>query len=397
MEFHFPPGQNYDCVQCGRSCQGNLQVRADPFFEKEMRKSPLAESYTKETGLRPIHRGEEGFRVLRRQDEQCIFLDQDNLCKVHAEHGSEAKPLACRLFPFSVTPTPDGYFVRLSFYCTAVKANHGRQAIEHRKDLESLLERIEFKKVGFEPIHLAGGTYFDWPAYKAFESWLQGLFDGRDFKQAMAFGLTAASELMSTSGTITLQRMQELIAAGPQDRVSQDPFVTSTLNYGTVACIARIAARNFDECQEITDALWEGGMLRFQHWAWTGTTAQVMQVAGKTASTPLLVRYLDSLLFGKQLAEGRSVFSNLLVFYRLPDWIVFYAALSCLERGEEVPDDTDLERALDFLEQNFLTHGRRLEDLHEVIADSVLQQVLYQDLESQETGDESQPHLGQES
>ncbi len=359
-------------------------MRADPYFEKAMRGSALFKEYQDRTGYRPIHRGDQGFRVLRRDGDGCIFLDSDSLCKVHAQHGMESKPLACRLFPFAVTPTPDGYFVRLSHYCTAVKQNSGRPASVHIEELTSILERIEFQGVGFEPILLAAGTYLDWGAFKRFEAWILETAKASHFKQAFALALSLAAEFLEQAGTVSEATIEERLQRPVEDRVSANPFVNSTVNYGTVACIARLAASDFEHCQRITEALWDGGELTFPDRSWTGSTKKLLEVASRTPYHEMIDRYYRSLLHGKQLAEARTVFTNLLVYYRISDWIAFYAALSCLERGEETPTAEDIAFGIDQLESHILTHGRSLDDLHEVISDSVLQQLLYKDMDEAE-------------
>lgn len=53
---------------------------------------------------------EEGgsWRYLRRVNGRCLFLKPDGLCGVHATAGREAKPDACRLFPFDAVRTVEG-------------------------------------------------------------------------------------------------------------------------------------------------------------------------------------------------------------------------------------------------------------------------------------------------
>lgn len=53
---------------------------------------------------------EEGgsWRYLRRVNGRCLFLKPDGLCGVHATAGRDAKPDACRLFPFDAVRTVEG-------------------------------------------------------------------------------------------------------------------------------------------------------------------------------------------------------------------------------------------------------------------------------------------------
>ena len=51
-------------------------------------------------------------------DGGCHFLMPDKLCRVHAEHGEEAKPEGCRKFPLGVTRTPEGLRLTTEHRCT---------------------------------------------------------------------------------------------------------------------------------------------------------------------------------------------------------------------------------------------------------------------------------------
>jgi Fe-S-cluster containining protein len=48
----------------------------------------------------------------------CPFLQEDNLCRVHATLGPQSKPATCRLFPFYLVATPSGVRVATSHRCT---------------------------------------------------------------------------------------------------------------------------------------------------------------------------------------------------------------------------------------------------------------------------------------
>lgn len=47
----------------------------------------------------------------------CVFLRSDNLCRVHAELGVDAKPATCRRYPFNLVATPRGLRVATPHRC----------------------------------------------------------------------------------------------------------------------------------------------------------------------------------------------------------------------------------------------------------------------------------------
>jgi lysine-N-methylase len=57
----------------------------------------------------------------------CIFLTEDNLCRIHRDLGESAKPLVCRLFPFQLVPLEDFAYVTLRQYCPSAAAERGRR------------------------------------------------------------------------------------------------------------------------------------------------------------------------------------------------------------------------------------------------------------------------------
>ena len=72
-------------------------------------------------------RGEGDAYKLRMEKGRCVFLDENNLCKIHSKVGYDAKPEGCKAFPLHVAEVAGETRVRLSFYCPAVTANQGKR------------------------------------------------------------------------------------------------------------------------------------------------------------------------------------------------------------------------------------------------------------------------------
>ena len=64
--------------------------------------------------------------LARRDDGACVFLGDENQCRIHEHFGSDAKPLMCRLFPFGFFPVGDRIAVDVSFACRSVSEGTGR-------------------------------------------------------------------------------------------------------------------------------------------------------------------------------------------------------------------------------------------------------------------------------
>lgn len=61
--------------------------------------------------------GKEFLGMARGEDEHCLAQGEDLLCDIHREHGSAAKPVACRLFPLRFYRSPRGIHVSLLLAC----------------------------------------------------------------------------------------------------------------------------------------------------------------------------------------------------------------------------------------------------------------------------------------
>jgi lysine-N-methylase len=122
--------QRYSCHGCGNCCRDfTVQLRDEDLAKL------AAQDWERILG-EPVTVAFRGTRYLRqREDGACVFLMPDGLCRIHADHGFEAKPIACQLFPFHVAPTERGVAMGLSFACQSVQENKGAALRTHTGDL----------------------------------------------------------------------------------------------------------------------------------------------------------------------------------------------------------------------------------------------------------------------
>jgi len=131
--------QQYSCLNCGRGCRSFLVTISD----KQARQIEQLRNWPEELGVkelfvsaRPAHK--KGLGLARRENGDCVFLSSDNLCLIHKLHGLKAKPHACQLFPFVLTPFDGRLKVGLRFDCPGVCNSGGRQLSEYMKELRYL-------------------------------------------------------------------------------------------------------------------------------------------------------------------------------------------------------------------------------------------------------------------
>jgi lysine-N-methylase len=148
-QIHLPPGARFTCHQCGDCC------RSFPVSLSDEETKAYAERDWSQ--VLPGHAGPVFFesstgpgrsaRFLHRQvDGSCIFLDSErNLCRIHDKLGEAAKPLACRLFPFTVVPgdlEDPRPRVGCHFACKGLAAGDGKPVAGERRALESLVQEL---------------------------------------------------------------------------------------------------------------------------------------------------------------------------------------------------------------------------------------------------------------
>jgi len=130
--------QRYSCHGCGNCCRDfTVQLRDD-----DLRK--LREQQWEQKLGGPVTIGFRGVTYLRqREDGACVFLMDDGRCRIHHEFGFAAKPIACQLFPFHLTPGAHGIVQGLNFACQSVLENKGAELRTHGGDLGRMAGELQ--------------------------------------------------------------------------------------------------------------------------------------------------------------------------------------------------------------------------------------------------------------
>jgi len=135
--------QRYGCLCCGAGCRSFL-IPVRPYEQEAIEaltdwrtKLGVGTLFVKTRQSRPW-----GVALAKHADGRCVFLGADNLCEIHRSFGLAAKPLACQLFPFVLTPFGDEIRVGLRFECQAVAENKGKVLTDHRRELNGLIKKL---------------------------------------------------------------------------------------------------------------------------------------------------------------------------------------------------------------------------------------------------------------
>lgn len=343
----FLPDQSYDCVQCGRSCQG-WDVQVDLATRGRIRGSELELRVLQETGLETTLVGDRRV-VMARRNDACIYLDGDNLCRIHGQMGAGAKPHGCRQFPFFLVETPEDTFVGLSFYCTAAHRNQGRPLEAHEADIEGLLRKVPARRVGFSPLTLEDGRELSWDDYLRLEETVRdGLSHDRP-ERVLSAAVWGACRAVNEGAPLEI----DLAAADFIDR-SAEMFDARLLCLCVL--VASREAASVEEAWAMTEAIKNDEVVTLARTGWTGRRSEVDAL---TADLPPWIddeirRYLRALVFRKFLALDRPVLQNLLALYMLPPLLRTYSVFCSLARRAPL-DREDYYRAVSETEKD-LSH-----------------------------------------
>jgi lysine-N-methylase len=131
--------EKWDCHTCGICCKGHTILLDEEDLAKldgqgwEKKPEFAGVQITKKLTLLGSQ------RVLnQRPDGSCIFLTDDQRCRIHAEFGEPAKPWACRMFPYQVSPVGDELRVTMRRTCPSAAADRGRPLQEQLSFIREL-------------------------------------------------------------------------------------------------------------------------------------------------------------------------------------------------------------------------------------------------------------------
>lgn len=170
--------QNWSCHNCGGCCR---QHEIDLTPEEHQR--ILAQNWTAEDGIlagQPVVAWKSGpfwkkrYRLAHQANGACVFLDEHGLCRIHAKFGEEAKPLPCRIYPYTFHPAGKGATVSLRFSCPSVVGNLGKKVSQQTRELQEIAALVvPAKAVDLPPPAISCGQSVSWPDFRRFTEALE--------------------------------------------------------------------------------------------------------------------------------------------------------------------------------------------------------------------------------
>jgi lysine-N-methylase len=253
-----PTIQNWSCHSCGDCCRQHEIVVTDA----EMR-CILDQNWTEADGVPAgmhafelaSHGAPSKYRLAHREDGACVFLDQENHCRIHARFGEPAKPLGCRAFPYTFQPGGDHTVaVGVRFSCPSVAANHGRFVSEQRADLQVLAD-LAVAPGDWPAPPVSPAQQLDWPDTLRIIARLRDLLSGPE-PAALPMRLLHALFVADMLGRASFQKVRgarldelldTLIQAAPQETPSTLEDVSAPTTLGKTQfrlVVAQYASRD---------------------------------------------------------------------------------------------------------------------------------------------------------
>lgn len=353
--LNLAPFQSFQCHSCGRCCRNSWSVEVEPAALPAITSSGATREKIRQ-GYIPLVVTASGMTVTGR-DEQgaCLYLDSASLCELHGELGAQRKPLACQLYPYSITATPDGDFASLSFACPVALWGHDGRHEENHRELEALLRR-RGQRGGPLPhqVELVPGRFIPWTSYRDLELALEQRLDRSALSMSMLGSVGALLSLLSHTPSEQISGWQAVQAFPPEDEFEVQ--LVEMVGASVIALLELPAAPLLR--QELSSALLSGASpVGPRHGAVLPSFS--LRFEPDQLLGDCLDRYLANALFGKALLSG-TVVSRLLLLATGTALVAYYSQVFETLTGNRKEAIT---RAFELVEAELLTHSRSADPL----------------------------------
>lgn len=219
IPLQLPTIQNWNCHSCSACCREHSIEVSEQEYDRIVKQDwPGEEGFDEGQPIFQWHAGppwKKRYRLANREDGACVFLDDNNLCRIHAKFGESAKPLACRVYPFALHPSGKKATVSLRFSCPSVIANRGRRISEQVRELRQVAKLVvPQRRKEYPPPPVSPGEKVTWSDFDLLTKHLEAEFAEEDvpfvirlLRSLFWVNLIGQSALKKISGA----RLEELI------------------------------------------------------------------------------------------------------------------------------------------------------------------------------------------
>jgi lysine-N-methylase len=211
VSLELPTLQNWSCHNCSGCCrQHGIFITDEEKTRIEQQHWTAADGVDPDLPVVVRARGHQGrnWRLAHQPDGACVFLNEQGLCRIHARFGESAKPIACRIYPYTFHPAGRKIAIGLRFSCPSVVKNLGVPVRDQAAELKSLASAVVPEHATSVPApEIVPGHRLQWPEFHKLNRALDDTFaDSRApflanlFRALTWVGLVEQSQLNLVDG-----------------------------------------------------------------------------------------------------------------------------------------------------------------------------------------------------
>ena len=137
-----PIDEHWDCHSCARCCRGSIIPLTEDDLAKIASQRWHEHSDFEKTKVVTRLSVLSKRKVLAKTSEGCcVFLMPDGRCRIHLDHGQEAKPSVCQMYPLQLVPQGTQAYLTLRRSCPSAAGSRGRKVTDDRSDVRRLLQQ----------------------------------------------------------------------------------------------------------------------------------------------------------------------------------------------------------------------------------------------------------------
>lgn len=135
-----PIAEHWDCHSCARCCRGSIIPLTEEDLAKiESQRWHEHPEFRKTRVVTRLSLFSKRKVLAKARDGSCVFLMPDGRCRIHLDHGLEAKPAVCQMYPLQLVPHGNEAYLTLRRSCPSAAASRGRKLETERSDVRRLL------------------------------------------------------------------------------------------------------------------------------------------------------------------------------------------------------------------------------------------------------------------
>ncbi len=211
MKLQVLADENFTCHSCTDCCRRQMVELFEGEPEKIAKFKWPAGDPLNDVDPFSLHGGKIYFA--HKPNGACVYLNETNgLCRVHEEFGPEAKCIACRIFPFQITPTFAGEAsISARYDCPTVRKNSGEP---HTASL-ALLRKYTDKWMPTAGFDEATRCHLERDQIESVAEFLSTLIGGIPSNDQRAIFISYLCDALATTAADQLNRPSLASAYGP--------------------------------------------------------------------------------------------------------------------------------------------------------------------------------------